>query len=45
MGVASWLPSEDHAAREAVATKQLRVLLNSNPHEPKSDDIAGGRGY
>ncbi|MFC7726176.1 hypothetical protein ACFQW6_13745 [Nocardioides sp. GCM10028917] len=22
-----------------------RVLLNSNPHKPKSDDIAGGRGY
>lgn len=39
------LSSEDHAAREAVATKQLRVLLNSNPHKPKSDDIAGGRGY
>lgn len=36
---------EDHALQEALATKSLRVFMNSNPFRPRNDDIAGGRGY
>lgn len=34
--------SEDRALQEALATKRLQVFLNSNPYQPKRDDIAGG---
>lgn len=35
---------DDAALQEAIATKNLRVFLNSNPYQPRRDDIAGGIG-
>lgn len=35
---------DDAALQEAIATKSLLVFLNSNPYQPRRDDIAGGIG-
>jgi hypothetical protein len=36
---------EDRALQEALATKRMQVFTNSNPYQPKRNDIAGGQGY